>query len=236
MELLVVIVIVAVLVSISATAVIKFRRSAGKVTMGNSLRQMQTANASYASDHNGKYLPVYETDDKGQMKMWPENKEFLAALFGDGHVFHPDGSVNLRIPEGFIEKSFVKGTPNPSLHDSFYGGPFGYAHDSEIAATGVGWGSKGSSGGTRMNKIKNPERTAAFALCSDWMFKYPDRLKYEDNPSLNVGGSALLFYYDNKVPVVFYDGHLAYISPQQIKQFDKEGGKNHPFWNAVAGQ
>ena len=175
-ELLVVIAIVSVLVAIGTGALIKFRDSANKVSVGNSLRKLQFANTSYANDHNGKYVSIYGTDSGSQMTLWPANGEFLSYLFSEDHVYKESNQININVPQGFFDRTYIKASG--SFGTTLYGGPYGYNHKTEQAATGVVWGSKGSFAGTRINNLTDPVRTAAFALCTNWILNYSGRLNY----------------------------------------------------------
>lgn len=233
-ELLVVIAMIAVLVAIGIGAMFKFRKSADKLNAGNSLRQMQVANIAYASDHNGKFMAVYDFDDKKKGSYWPDNAEFLTLLFGSSHVYGNNGQKNINVPDGFLDKPYVKAAGNDVNAKRFYGGSYGYNQTTEIAATGLTWGGESSYGGARLSKIKNPARTAAFALCTDWILKYNGRLKYLTDPTDGYDSSGMLaFRYGDKVPVAFYDGHVEYVSPGEIKKFDANGGKENPFWDGT---
>jgi prepilin-type N-terminal cleavage/methylation domain-containing protein/prepilin-type processing-associated H-X9-DG protein len=235
-ELLIVIAIIAVIVALSSATIIKMRKSADKLNAGNSLKQLQISNASYAADHNGKYVPVYGFDDEGRGSFWPNNPSFLASLFGNEHVYKDNGQVNLEIPIGFLDKAYVQANSGDQNVTKFFGGPYGYNHTTELAATGVSWGSAGSHGGTRATQIKNPAKTFAFALSSDWICRYSGRFTYLTKPTDKSDSSGLLaFRYGNKVPIVFYDGHVEYLSPDDIKKFDEVGGEAHPFWNGTSG-
>ncbi len=234
-ELLVVIVIIAALVGIGIGTMVKFRNSADKLNAGSSLRQLQLANVSYAADHNGAFVPIYSFNSERQGSYWPSNAEFLTLLFGDNEIYESNGNVDATVPTHFLDKAYVKAAGNDPNATKFFGGPYGYNHTTELKATGVGWGGKNSSGGTRITQIKNPARTAAFALCTNWILNYSGRFEYLINPTSASHPSSMLVYrFNNKVPVAFYDGHVEYLSPQDIRKFDANGGENNPFWNGLS--
>ncbi len=226
---------IVVLVAIGVGAIFKFRGAGEKIKTGNNLRQIQLANISYSADNNGKFVPIYGTDSDGNISKWPENKELLSLLFSESHAVLANGNVNPKVPEGFFDKDYVKAAGS-TFSQNFFGGPFGYNHTTELAATGVGWGSKGSSGGARLSRIKDPSRTMAFALCTNWILRYGARFNYLTTPVEGVNEAGMLRYsYSGRVPVVFYDGHLEFLSSSDIRKFDSNGGESHPFWDGTAG-
>ncbi len=235
-ELLVVIGMIAVLVALGTGALFKFRGAGDKLKASNNLKELQLANISYSTDHNGKYVPIYGTNNDGVKSYWPSNKVFLSLLFSEAHAVLPNGDVNTKVPDGFFDKTYLKEAGSDSNAHKFFGGPYGYNHTTELAATGLVWGSEGSYGGARVTRINDPVRTMAFGLCSNWILRYESRLNYLENPDDGINESGMLrYFYSGKVPVVFYDGHVEFLSPQDIRKFDSNGGEDHPFWNGTVG-
>jgi len=87
-ELLVVIAIIAVLVTITATMTFRFRKSADRTSAMNAMRQIQTANISYAMENAGSFVPpeAQQVDadgiETGETYQWFENPDFISQLKG----------------------------------------------------------------------------------------------------------------------------------------------------------
>jgi prepilin-type N-terminal cleavage/methylation domain-containing protein len=60
-ELMVVILIIIVIAALSLTGMRRMRDDADKVNSIKNLSQLQLANASYAADHNGRYVSLFAT-------------------------------------------------------------------------------------------------------------------------------------------------------------------------------
>lgn len=228
-ELLVVIAIVAVLVAIGVGSILKFRGAANKtVTMGN-VRQLQLANISYASDHNGNYVAVYSFDGDGVLNShWKVNPEYLALLHGHDVVYQANGKVNVNPPQEFLDQVVVK---SKGLYWSSISASYGL---NELQ--GGTWGQKGKSNGLKMSQVNNPARTFAFATATDWIAKYNGSTLWPSNPVKGYDSAGMIAYrYDNKAVIVYFDGHVALMSPADIRKELDRGGRNSVFWNARSG-
>ncbi|MBC7980264.1 MAG: prepilin-type N-terminal cleavage/methylation domain-containing protein, partial [Armatimonadetes bacterium] len=109
-ELLVVFVIIVVLVTVSITAIFRFRKSADKAVAIGNLRQLQSANTNYAVEHNGQFVPPSASVD-GVTYEWYRNPEFIAALKGDDATFGSGGAPNLTLPLGLMDPAVVREKP-----------------------------------------------------------------------------------------------------------------------------
>ncbi len=227
-ELLVVIVIIAALAALSMTGYVKFRKQGDRATAISTMRQLQTANMSYATDHNGRFVPLDERNEDGVvLGDWTQNTEFIALIIGDESLLtkYP-GRFGGQLPPRFLDPVVVR--TKARLWDMIFAS-YGY---NEIVP-GLPPGQKGGSRGFRMSQITNSARSAAFVTGTDHYFKYSGRLLWEGNP---VEGKSkdgkLAFRHGGKAIVTYYDGSTSMIGPAEIRSFDSKGGANHPFWKA----
>lgn len=229
-ELLVVIAIIAVLVAISITGVFRFRKAADKTGAINSARALQLANASYAADHNGIYLPVYAFNDKGQgPSTWFTNTDYLPILTGDPTIVQ-NGSVVKPVPVSVLDPKVVREKKN--LWNDLSAN-FGY---NNVNAPGGGWGGKGTTRAFRQSQLSDPARTAAFVSATDWNLKYSGRFLWSGTGGVEgkTGDGKMAFRHDGKAVVVYYDGHTGLLSMNDIEGIDNKGGDKNIFWDAAA--
>jgi prepilin-type processing-associated H-X9-DG protein len=189
---------------------------------------MQAANATYATDHNGRFVPLDERDENGVMLGdWTQNTEFMALITGDESLLtkYPD-KFNGRLPHQFLDPAVVR--TKARLWDVIFAS-YGYNQ----IVPGLPPGQIGGPRGFRMNQITNPARSVAFVTGTDHYFKYSGRLLWESNP---VEGKSkdgkLAFRHGGKAIVTYYDGSTSMVGPAEIRSFDSKGGANHPFWKA----
>ncbi|MFZ9938020.1 MAG: type II secretion system protein [Luteolibacter sp.] len=83
-EFLIVITIIMVLASLSVLGLGRMREKADVVSTVKSIRGFSEAKALCATDHSGKYVPVFAFDEDGQgAVMWHYDRACLEALIGD---------------------------------------------------------------------------------------------------------------------------------------------------------
>lgn len=108
-ELLITVTIIVVLAALSLTALSKMRASVDRVVTMRNMSQLQLANISYASDNNGKYVPLAMWDHKGVgSNPWFENPQFLGFLKGEAATYYSNGTVNKTIPLGMLDPIAVR--------------------------------------------------------------------------------------------------------------------------------
>lgn len=87
MELLVVISIIAVLAAMLLPAIHSVRSMARQMVCGQSLRQMQMANISYATEHDGSYVQIALRVASATTQSWKTNADYLEQLEQDSNTW-----------------------------------------------------------------------------------------------------------------------------------------------------
>lgn len=76
-------VVITILFALSLASYTKFRSAADKATSLGNLRQLQIANANYATDNNGQFVSSFAKDEDGKLtEKWDTNIDLLQALRG----------------------------------------------------------------------------------------------------------------------------------------------------------
>ena len=208
-ELLVVIVIIAVLATISATATIRFRAAADRSASIGALRQLQIANVSYATDNSGSFVPpeAKEVDasgvETGVTYKWFENPDFISHLIGATGTISGGVVPNDSIPVGLKDAAVVR---KKSAKNTTLGNSFGYTTPSGSPAL-------------KQAQLSNPSASAAFITCDIPFIEHSSKSKIE-------------YRHQNKALVVYYDGRAAVITRADIARIDSNGGATNPFWKA----
>ncbi|QTN33952.1 type II secretion system protein [Akkermansiaceae bacterium] len=223
-ELLIVISIVAVLCAFALIGYKKAQSAADKaVTMGT-LHQLQLASASYAADHNGKFVAASGKDEGGKLtQQWHRNRDFLDNLTGD--INSSDQSVAAdSFPKDRLDRRAkrLRSVNWDKIQGNF--GAFEKDPSNSTWGSNVAWESSFS-----LAQLTNPGRTASFATALDWRVKYGGRKNYTGAETSN-GQGKIAYRHDGKALVAFYDGHVEAISKQDMDLIDKNGGDKHPFW------
>lgn len=174
-ELLVVIAIIAVLVTVSATAVLRARKSADKTGALASMRQLQIANVSYVGDHSGRFVAPEATVDGVNYK-WFENPEFVSQLKGEQATYKSSGAPDVTLPISMMDPAVVRARPAKytSLEAS-------YGYTVALADKAL-----------KEASLLDASRSAVFITC-DSAFVTPSNVAYRHN------GKALVAYYDGHV-------------------------------------
>ncbi len=229
-ELLVTIAIIATLAAASVAGYRKYTKTANLAVATSNMRQLQTANMSYASDHNGKYVPVYgfgDEENPGLKSKWWNNPEFNFELTGDATVF--DGG-NFKFPLGLLDPTVVKAKKRgySQIYTSY-----GY---NQVGMPG-GWNIPGTDTGFRVVGISDPGRSAAFISSTDWIAKYGARFNWSGANAVEgyTEDGKIAYRHDGKALVAYYDGHVGTITPEQMRDIDAKGGNANIFWNAGTG-
>lgn len=218
-ELLIVIVIIAVLVALSLFGYNRGRSVADKAVTIGYLKEIQLANASYASD-NGKFVTVSAKTGGSLTTTWHGNREFLDLLRGNPNSTETGPEYSRFPEEKFDRRSKALKEPGWNHVKGNYGA-------FEKDPTNGSWtGGDDFESAYTMAQLSTPGRTAAFATGLDWRIK---NWAYTGEETQN-GQGRMAFRHNGKALVVFYDGHAEEISKQDMKRIDNNGGKSHPFW------
>lgn len=227
-ELLVTITIIIVLASLGFVGMKIAKRAADKAASMARMKGLGHANAIYAMDHAGKYVPVYAFDENQQATVqWHYNATFLEGLVGDTKFLeNPEVHEGVDgLPEDVLDPIVVKAKKR---FWSRISASYGY-NDSNMP--GGGWGEKGTSRSWSTSSMMSPDRTCQFITATDWIAKYSGRLIWETKPvEGKTEDGKLAFRHNNNALATFYDGHVETISTDRIKDIDKRGGVNNVFW------
>lgn len=234
-ELLVVILIIAVLAALSMTGIRQFRGAADKVVAIRNISQLQLANASYASDNIGKYMPSYSIDLEMKRTSWFDNTRFLSYINGDNVTVKSSKNQNtapLSLMDPVVARAKKSGYDN-------YGASFGYNMEG-FSSVGAGWSNPSTEASWHVSQLVSPDKSCAFITCTDWLAKYSGRLLWKgDTAAEGQTGNGKIAYrhQGGKAVVVYYDGHVGEISMKEIEALDqiadatRKGNKNL-FWDA----
>jgi len=229
-ELLVTIVIIIIIAVLSLSGLTRMRQSADRIVATRNLSQIQLANAGYAADNNGQYVPVYEFDNDGRYFVaWMYNPKFLSCLKSEASVYRSDGTVDRSLPLNLLDPITVRAK---QLYNDQIRASFGYMID---AVPGQGWGVPGAKPSFKISQLTSPERTAAFVTATDWIVNYQNRFKWETAKEEGyVGEQRLSYRHNGKALVVYYDGHVGAVSVADIRKIDTQGGSANIFWKGDA--
>ena len=229
-ELLVTIVIIITLAALAFTGISKMRKAGDKVVAIRNLSQVQLANAGYAADNNGRFVPLYSFDDTGaKYTHWFRRADFLGYLKGESSVYDAKGNVNWTLPTSLLDPVAVRAKKESwDMMD----GSFGYNAN---GLPNPGWGKPNAAPSFRVTQLTSPERSAAFMTATDWNVSYASRYKWQSAPVEGLSRDQKMAYrHDNKALVAYYDGHVGEVSAANLKKIDAEGGSNHIFWKGDA--
>lgn len=204
-ELLVVIVIIASLVAISLTMVIRFRQAGDKVVATNNLRQIQAANMGYAAEQSGRFVPpeVEFKDDSGTVigtYKWFQNPDFISQIKGISATYKTSGPPDTSLELSLMDPAVVRtrATGYKELDSSY-----GYTTAVDDAPH-------------RQAQLNDPSRSAAFITAEEG---------FADFASLG----NIQYRHSDKAIVAYYDGHAGPITLTQIEAKPE----SDVFWNPV---
>jgi prepilin-type N-terminal cleavage/methylation domain-containing protein len=116
-ELLVVILIIGIFATLVFFVTNRIRAMAYKAGSIRNLSQLQIANMSYATDHNGICVPLLRNDENGNLKRWFQNLDFLANLTGNPDLEQIESNPT-PIPLEMLDPKVVQA--KKPLHDRVY--------------------------------------------------------------------------------------------------------------------
>ena len=205
-ELLIVIVMVAVLVAISASAVLRFRKSADKTVVISNLRQIHIANVSYASDHSSRLV------SHGPTAKWWENPEFVSQLKSSQATYVSGGTVNPNIDLPLSLMDPVVAKKRAGGFEELAGS---YAYNTQ-GMPEVG----GVKQGYKLPLVGDPGRTFAFITAD---FSAGGVVDYST-------AGNIAYRHEEKAIAVYYDGRATPVSEAEVS--NSQGGATGAFWDA----
>lgn len=222
LEILVTITIIILVAALAMMGTSRLRDSSNRmVSMGN-LKQLQIANASYAVDHNGRFVSIAKRNGDNKIgDIWVLNHSFLENFRGD-LGWTSTGRVNTSVPVSMLDPVTVRA--KAAMHDDLRANYAGVLRPGTTVAS--------SDSSYFMSELAAPERTAAFTTATDWQVIYGSRFKWAGVEG-KTGNAAMAYRHDNKALVVFYDGHVAELSMNDIKAIDNQGGIKNLFWSGT---
>lgn len=232
-ELLVVILIIASLFALGFVGVSKLRQAGDQVVSARNLSQLQVANAGYAGDNNGQYVPIYEFNDTGSGYVaWCDSPKFISYLKGDTAVYQASDKGDVSLPLNMLDASTVKAKQRGFNNVQ---ASFGYI-TSGIPVKGGGWGNPNGSVAFMVHQLTAPARTAVFVTATDWNVQYSSRFLWQGAGAVEgkTVNQKMAYRHKDKALVVYYDGHMAALSKEDIKKIDTQGGPSNIFWDGDA--
>lgn len=230
-ELLVTITIIIVLAALSFVIITRARSAAVRVLATNNLAQVQLANISYATDNNGRFMPIETFDDKGVNYVpWFENPQFLGYLKGDSGVYSSNGQVDKTLPLSMMDPIVVRA--RQKLYDNL-SASFGYQTE---GVPNRNFKTPNSHGSFAMSNLTAPERSACFITATDWTVKYATRFLWQGVAAVEgkTTNQKMAYRHNKKALVAYYDGHVGEVTMEDIRKIDTQGGANNIFWKADA--
>jgi prepilin-type N-terminal cleavage/methylation domain-containing protein len=227
-EVLITITIIVVIAGIAAMGTKKLRQKADSVTAIKRITGFAHANALYAVDHNGKYVPAYSFDEDAKPGTpWHYNPAFLEALIGENLSLEEaeefEGVDGL--PEQVLDPVVVR---SKGRYWSRISASFAYNNEN---VPGGGWGQPGTSRSHSISSVKYPNEAFAFISATDWIANYGGRFLWKKSPvEGKTNDSKIAYRHGGNAVVAYYDGHAGTISINEMRALDKLGGINNVFW------
>jgi prepilin-type N-terminal cleavage/methylation domain-containing protein/prepilin-type processing-associated H-X9-DG protein len=227
-EILISITIIIVIAGLAMMGTRKLREKADVVTTMKRIAGFAQANALYAVDHGGRYVPAYSFDEESKPGIpWHYNPSFLEALIGENLSVEEaeefEGVDGL--PEQVLDPKVVR---EKKRYWSRISASFAYNNEN---VPGGGWGEPGTSRAHTTATLKNPSEAFAFITATDWIANYGGRFLWKKSPvEGKTNDSKIAYRHGDKAVVAFYDGHTETMSMEEMRQIDKLGGINNVFW------
>lgn len=222
-ELLVVIAIIAILATLAFFGTNRIRDMANKANSIRNLSQLQIANMAYATDQNGKCVPLKVTDDANKVgKRWFQDVKYLASLTSKS-TEELEKNTTTAIPLEMLDPKVVRA--RKPLYDRAY---TSYGMND----TGIGGSKPNTEYAYNLNQLSNPSRSMAFATATDFRATYVSRYTWDfKNPKdEKTSGGEIAYRHGNKALVVYFDGHVGEMGKADFEAIDKAGGVSNVFW------
>lgn len=226
-ELLVVILIIATLAALTITGFSRMRAAGDRARTISVMRQLQLANTGYAVDHNGQYVPIVSKNSGGAISMeWYRDPTFLYYLTNDSSQLEKNPTAAVTVPESVLDPIVVRAKQRywDKLSASYGFNSTGLTYPTNDTSAAYSY---------KNSQITYPERTAFIVTATDYTVTYAGRYLWKSKPvEGKTTDSKMAFRHGDKAVVVYYDGSTGFISPDDLKRFDGDGGVANPFWKA----
>ncbi|MDQ8192979.1 type II secretion system protein [Coraliomargarita sp. SDUM461004] len=196
-ELLVVIAVIAILASILMTSLGRVSEKALLTTSLSNIRELHAANTMYANDNGGHYVPIASRDNNGTLLRWLENDQYRAFLGLQEDQEWPDDLFS----------------PNANVLDSHGKPRFDRSYAMNITGL-TGYSTPGNLWQLSVYKVDEPAKTIAMTDALDWIVSYYGTKKYTGVEVSS--GSTVAYRYSGKAAVIYYDGHTAAHTMEEI--------------------
>jgi prepilin-type N-terminal cleavage/methylation domain-containing protein/prepilin-type processing-associated H-X9-DG protein len=219
-ELLVVIAVIAVLMAILMPALMRAKETAKRIVCSSHVRSMGMANALYADDNNGWYVPIMDRT-QGKDWYWPANQLFRK-LLGYKDKQGPADSTWDAPKEYQCPSDLVC---SQEREDSQYTSWISYGCNVTDWYYGTDWfGVKYA--GHNTTSVAAPAAELVFTESNDWWLHWKganytigwDALGQDTiMPYKNVGcDGPVLYRHSEGVNLAFYDGHVEYMKKDKV--------------------
>lgn len=224
-ELLITITIILALASLAFMGLGKMRTAADRTLALGNLSQLQIANASYATENNGRFVATFTKNERGKTGgLWDRNSGFLDEYIG-AETFSDSKKQEKRVPTSSLDPVAYRAAM--AGHDTLK------ASYGMFSKEGYTANSKDIDSSYLMSELTQPHRTAAFTTALNWLVQYGGRFHWKGVEG-KVNAPAMAYRHNNKALVAYYDGHVGEVTKATLKDIDKRGGKSHPFWSGTA--
>jgi len=194
-ELLVGVAILSALVALSLPFIQDATDSARRNHCLSGLRQLQVANHAYASDNQGKFVPVFSNNDKGKRTSWHNNRRFVTML-----GCSPDAPARVPLE---IRCTVAEVT-----------GAVGWGYNFTGLSGGIS--TPGHVRGVRVSQVVRPSETIAFIDSLDWQVQRSSAGKYVGNEKKITHATAYRHGKQQLANAVFWDGHAASFTMEEL--------------------
>lgn len=242
-ELLVVISIIAILLAVLIPSLNKAKETAKRIVCSNHLKTFGMANAAYATQFNGAYVPV-RYKDTPYNGAWVSNRAFRKLLELDKYLktedLQIDGSILLYdLPNAYLcpsdKISMIK--KNRFFRDGAYVLlSYGYNY-TEWAIQGQWdpWSGYPADAGHKATNVKQPSTKLAFTDSVDWWVCWNgadyagtetghnvdicwDKIGQQNISKYKSGNlhGPIIYRHNEGANVAFYDGHVKYMKKYEM--------------------